>query len=223
MPFFVAGRNLAATRMRLPTENFRNPAAVARFFLVCAIGVGLDLWTKAFAFSHLALGDAPPDNPLPHHHVLIPGWLQFEITKNFGAVFGIGQGRKWLFLGVSVLAIGFLSYLFATSKRQRFYQFVLGMLLAGVLGNMYDRIVFGYVRDMIHGLPGVYWPEWIVRMLPDGWHPSLGGRLEVFPWIFNVADILLCVGVGLMIVYSLFTNPAKEQAATPAATPAPQT
>jgi signal peptidase II len=205
--------------MRLPTDNFRNPSAVARFFLVCAIGVALDLWTKAYAFSHLALGDAPPDNPLPRHSVFIPGWLQFEITKNFGAVFGIGQGRKWLFLGVSVLAIGFLSYLFATSKRQRFYQFVLGMLLAGVLGNMYDRIVFGYVRDMIHALPGWHWPgQWQAPVLR---YP--GDGRDVFPFIFNVADILLCVGVGLMIVYSLFTNPAKEKAASPAATPAPQT
>ena len=41
---------------------------------------------------------------------------------------------RWLFLIVSVLAILFLTYLFATSGRQRFYQFVLGMLLAGVLG-----------------------------------------------------------------------------------------
>jgi len=129
------------------------------------------------------------------------------------------EGRKWLFLGVSVLAIGFLSYLFATSKRQRFYQFVLGMLLAGVLGNMYDRIVFGYVRDMIHALPGWQWPgQWQVPVMK---YP--GDGRDVFPFIFNVADILLCVGVGLMIVYSLFTSPANEQAATPTATPAPQT
>ena len=57
-------------------------------------------------------------------------------TINRGAVFGLGQGQKWLFLGVSVVAIAFLSYLFATSNRQRFYQVILGMLLAGVRSRL---------------------------------------------------------------------------------------
>jgi lipoprotein signal peptidase len=84
------------------------------------------------------------------------------------------------------------------------------MLLAGVLGNMYDRIVFGYVRDMIHALPGWKWPgTWQVPLIG---YPSPGR--EVFPYIFNVADILLCVGVGLMIIYSMFTSPAKMKVTT---------
>jgi signal peptidase II len=74
--------------------------------------------------------------------------------------------------------------LFLNSRRQWFYQIVLGMLMAGVLGNLYDRLMFGYVRDMVYALP----------------------RWGVFPWIFNVADSLLCVGVGIMIVYSLFAS-----------------
>src|SRR5690606_19362857 len=95
----------------------------------------------------------------------------------------------WLFLAVSVLAIGFLGYLFAASRRgQWFYQILLGMLLAGVLGNMYDRIVYGYVRDMIHALP----------------------RWDVFPWIFNIADSLLCVGVALMLAYTVFVKDQSE-------------
>src|SRR5688572_1340367 len=123
------------------TDNFRSPAALARFLLTMLIGLSLDLWTKVLAEQHLR--DAPPVR-------FIPDWLHFTYTENRGAVFGIGQGQRAMFLAVSVLAIGFLTYLFATtSRRQRFYQFLLGMLLAGVLGNMYDRMVFGYVRDMI--------------------------------------------------------------------------
>jgi signal peptidase II len=187
--------------MPIPTENFRSPAAMSRFLLVCVIGLGLDLWTKHYAFEHLAMSNAPATDARPQRVEFIPGWVQFEITTNHGAVFGLGQGQRWLFLGVSVVAIAFLSYLFATSKRQRFYQFILGMLLAGVLGNMYDRVIFGHVRDMIHALPGWRWPgSWQIGGYP-------GGGREVFPFIFNVADILLCVGVGLMIVYSLFVNP----------------
>lgn len=204
--------------MKLPSENFRSAAALSRFLLVCIIGLGLDLWTKSYSFVHLAPASAPMTDPRPRVVAFIPGWVHFEITRNFGAVFGMGQGRKGLFLAVSVVAIVFLGYLFATSGRQRFYQFILGMLLAGVLGNMYDRIAYGYVRDMIHALPGWKWPgTWIVPVIN---YPGLGR--EVFPFIFNIADILLCVGVGLMIVYSLFASPEpeSEKKAQPEAAPA---
>jgi signal peptidase II len=193
--------------MPIPTDNFKSPAAVSRFFLVCLVGLGLDLWTKAYAFAHLADRSTSVTDTRPAVVKFIPGWIHFEITTNRGAVFGVGQGQKPLFLAVSVIAIVFLSYLFATSKRQRFYQVILGMLLAGVLGNMYDRIVFGYVRDMIHALPDWKWPgAWQVPLIG---YP--GGGREVFPFIFNVADILLCVGVGLMIVYSLFAGGEKGE------------
>ncbi len=136
--------------------------------------------------------EAPSDE-----YAFLPGWLHFHFTANQGAVFGIGQGQRTLFILVSIAAIAFLTYLFAASGRQRFYQVILGMLLAGVLGNMYDRIVFGYVRDMIYALPGWKWPLWFHNLLPM--LPS-----EVFPWIFNIADTLLCTGVFLMIVYGAF-------------------
>jgi lipoprotein signal peptidase len=81
------------------------------------------------------------------------------------------------------------------------------MLLAGVLGNMYDRTLLGYVRDMIHALPGIYWPDFIARYLPT----DLATQ-SVFPWVFNVADSLLCVGVFLMIVYSFLQRPVEPAA-----------
>lgn len=158
-------------------DTFRSPAALARFILTTVAGLSLDLWSKSMAVKHLR-GAAPVD--------FLTGWCQFEYTENHGAVFGIAQGQRSVFLIVSIAALVFLTYLFSASGRRAFYQIILGMLLAGVLGNMYDRVVFGYVRDMIHALP--MWPRF-------------------FPWIFNVADSLLCVGVGLMIVYSFFNSP----------------
>jgi lipoprotein signal peptidase len=151
-----------------------SPAAILRFVLTAAIGTGLDLWTKSVAFSSLSLHGDP--------YQFIPGWLEFEAVINHGAVFGFGQGARVLFIAVSVGAIVFLTYLFATSGKRWVYQILLGMLLAGVLGNLYDRVVFGYVRDMIHGLP--MWKNF-------------------FPYVFNVADSFLCTGVGLMVIYSL--------------------
>jgi signal peptidase II len=172
-------------------DNFRSPLAVICFVGTCLLGLAADLLTKVWAFRVLTLSITPlPDGHLEVQsrvYRLIPGWLHFETTVNQGAVFGLGQGQRWLFVGVSIIAIGFLSWLFASSeRRQHGYQVLLGMLLAGVLGNLYDRIVFGHVRDMIHALP--QWPK-------------------LFPYIFNVADTLLCTGVFLMIVYSYFHKP----------------
>ena len=192
---------------RLSSANFRSTPALLCFLLTAAVGLGLDLYTKKVAFAKLApwgvetredgrvVLKVPPGEEQPVHR-FVPRWLHFQFMANQGAVFGIGQGQRWLFITVSVAAIGFIFYLFATSGRQRFYQFILGLLLAGVLGNMYDRIALGYVRDMIYIFPS--------RVLM--------GR-EVFPWIFNVADSLLCVGVALIFVYSL-RAPKEERAGT---------
>ena len=148
-----------------------------RFYFVAAVGLGLDLWTKSLAFSNLSLYGGP--------YRFIPGWVEFEAVVNHGAVFGLGQGDRAVFVVVSIGAILFLNYLFATSGKRWGYQILLGMLMAGVMGNLYDRIAFGYVRDMIHALPR--WPKF-------------------FPWVFNVADSFLCVGVGLMVIYSMVSE-----------------
>jgi signal peptidase II len=187
------------------TDNFRSPLAVLLFFGTTVVGLGLDLWTKSLAVDLLKR-----ESGNHRIHPFIPGWLEFTYTENHGAVFGLGQGKRVLFIVVSLAAIAFLTYLFALSERKRFYEFLLGLLLAGVLGNMYDRIVHGYVRDMIHALPGIHWPEAIARYLPQSM--ATGG---VFPWIFNVADSLLCVGVFLMIVYSLASRPGERPGEKP--------
>jgi signal peptidase II len=198
-----------------------SPAALARFFLVAAIGLTADLWTKSRAVSELSgvpsaeiihgwLGDAQLTKDAHPDGVkvvdFVHGWLQFEFIENPGAVFGIAPGKRMMFLVVSVLAVVFLTYLFSASGGKWYYQIILGMLLAGVLGNMYDRASDAEkVRDMIHMLPGWHWPgsvRHVLKFLPD----------EVFPYIFNVADTLLCTGVGLMLVYSFFNTPDEKPA-----------
>jgi signal peptidase II len=163
----------------------RSPAALCRFFLTAAAGLTLDLWTKWLAFQSVHVITLPDGQVRAYAgdpYQVIPGWLQFEVTANQGAVFGLGQGLRVIFIIASLGAAAFLTYLFTQSGKKWGTQIVLGMLLAGVLGNLYDRARLGYVRDMIRALPR--WPHF-------------------FPWIFNVADSLLCVGVGLMILHSL--------------------
>jgi lipoprotein signal peptidase len=185
---------------RLAFRNLFSPAALACFFLTAVIGFGLDQWSKVAAVSKLAINipQDPGGQPTPigdRTQPFIPGLIEFVFTANRGAVFGMGQGQRALFVGVSFAAIVFIFYLFLGSGRQRIYQIILGMLMAGVLGNLYDRVNYGYVRDMIHALPK--WPH-------------------AFPWIFNVADSLLCTGVFLMIVYSLFQHPEDSPQTQPA-------
>jgi signal peptidase II len=191
-----------------------SPPALLRFFGLAVAGVTLDLWSKVVAFRELYITSWPgPDGRLQFQsveHEFLPGWLHFKITGNYGAVFGLGQGQRLVFLAFSLGAILFLVYLFRASGRQRFYQLVLGMLLAGVVGNMYDRMRFGYVRDMIYALPSQRWfGTWQVPLID---YP--GPERFVFPWIFNIADGLLCVGVGLMVIYSFVGQP-RAAAATP--------
>jgi signal peptidase II len=183
-------------------DTLFSPAAVARFVLVTVAGLSLDLWTKAVAVDKLAGGRV---------YVAIRGWLQFEYVSNPGAVFGIAPGQTKTFLVVSVLAIFFLTYLFSGSGRRPVYQIILGMLLAGVLGNLYDRIVFQHVRDMIHAIPGWKWPASIQSTL----HLQ---HADIFPYIFNVADSLLCVGVAMMLIYSFFNAPDEKPRPRVAAT-----
>lgn len=189
------------------TDNFRSPIALVLFFGIALACAAADLWTKSLAVARLE--DAPPFR-------FIPGWIHLTYTENHGAVFGIAQGARPVFLTVSIGAIVFLIFLFMTSGRARLYQAILGLLLAGVVGNMYDRIFLGYVRDMIHALPGWNWPQWLVDYFPRGWQPTHGQPMEVFPWIFNLADTYLCVGVAAMLLYSFVAECFRKRAAAAA-------
>jgi lipoprotein signal peptidase len=177
----------------------RSLSAWACLLVPLILGLSLDLLTKHAAFESLVTGRVMDANG--QEQVLsrvaqpIPGLLHFQAHVNRGAVFGIAQNQRPVFVVVSILALGLLAYLFARSGSQRFYQVLLGVLFGGVLGNLYDRVAFGYVRDMIYILP----------------------NLDVFPWIFNIADSLLCTGVGGMFAYTLIhgDEPLAKAAAAP--------
>ena len=199
--------------MSFPQKStFRSFTAWLCLLLPFVLGLALDLASKHLAFAPYPNGlvtDVETDEfgrpgvesiearPIPHI-------LHLHAHVNYGAVFGIGQGHRVVFVIVSALAIGLLGYLFSRSGHQRLYQFLLGLLFAGVLGNLYDRMVFGYVRDMIYAFPGIRWSS-LYHALPD---------FEVFPWIFNVADSMLCTGVAGMFVYTTFRREPMTQTLT---------
>jgi len=116
---------------------------------------------------------------------------------NHGALWGIGGSRKGsanlFFAGVSLLAAGAILYwgMRGGPSRERWLSAALGLILGGTVGNFYDRIVFGGVRDFLH----VYHRPWD------------------FDWpVFNFADCCLVVGAGLLLVQAVFAAPAKQPA-----------
>ncbi|MBX9626640.1 MAG: signal peptidase II [Gemmataceae bacterium] len=121
---------------------------------------------------------------------------------NHGALFGIGGGHKaaanWAFAGVSLAAAAAILVwgLRRGPARERWLSAALGLILGGTVGNLYDRVVFGGVRDFIH----FYWFEWPV---------------------FNVADCCLVVGAALLLVQAVFVPPPKPEPQPAAADPEP--
>jgi len=131
-----------------------------------AILLALDLILKSWAVSNL-MGQPGRD--------LIPGFLGLTFTRNTGAAFGLFANQdwgRWVLTGVKiVLMLSILWYYHRLPLESRNWALRVPMILilAGGLGNLYDRIVLGYVRDMLAFL------------------------FVDFP-IFNLADIFVVVG-----------------------------
>ena len=154
------------------------------FWPFMILGLLLDLWTKKAAFALLSKRQTPA---IP----IIEGVLHFVEEQNPGAAFGIAAGQRHLLISVSVIAMVLILGIFLYSANERrLIHVALGLFAAGVCGNLYDRLFNdGMVRDFIDI---VYWP---------GRHwPAL-----------NIADSLLCIGVGLMIVSVLLTDKSAQE------------
>lgn len=209
---------MTATGDPHPVRAWRSPAAWLLLLLTFGLGLTLDLWSKAWSFEHVAPEPvelspgqlvADPDYRLPWHpgiEVLSPDLLDFHLVLNRGAVFGIGQHRRGAFVALTILAVvaGLAVFAYWTDRRARLSHFAIGLVLAGGVGNLYDRIVFGAVRDFLHMLPRRHLPFEL------SWP---GGSTELFPWVFNVADMLLLAGMGLLMIQAFRADRAAARVA----------
>lgn len=189
---------------RTPRRAGHHPRAWTVILITALVLLAADLASKTLAFQHVAgeavplgrdasgrLPAVPAHEPVP----LVPGILSLHLTANEGAVFGLGQGGRWIFICLSVAAIGVIGLVFWRSRPGAvLLHLALGAVLAGALGNLYDRVRFAAVRDMLWLFPGV--------KLPFGWRWP-GGSDDLYPWIFNIADVALLIGVGLLALIML--------------------
>ena len=111
---------------------------------------------------------------------LIDGVFSFVYVENTGASFGMMKGQRWLFVAITVVALMVMLFWLAKNKKaHRLARIAMLLIAGGAFGNMFDRIVYGYVRDFLYF------------------------ELINFP-VFNVADCALTVGVTLLVIYVLF-------------------
>lgn len=120
---------------------------------------------------------------------IIDGVLAIVPTKNYGAGFSVLTGQTWLLIAITfVFLIGFIVFDVLFKYKSKLFGIATGLIVSGAIGNLIDRLAYGYVRDFIY--------------------------LEFidFP-VFNIADIALTVGVILFAVYILFyLEKSKKQA-----------
>jgi signal peptidase II len=173
--------------------------------VVAAGALAVDLGSKAVAFRTIA--GAPVEvrrervlaawehgqslsTLIPYHKpiTVIPHVLDLSLVLNPGAVFGMGAGRRWFFVAFTGGALALAFWMFAswTRSREHVAHAAIALLIAGGLGNLYDRIVYACVRDFLHPLPGVMMP---------------GTQRELWPYVSNVADLWLLVGIAVLMVY----------------------
>ncbi|MGI5861698.1 MAG: signal peptidase II [Myxococcales bacterium] len=146
-------------------------ATIAKAFFLIALGVGIDQWTKVWAQARL------PGSPLE----VIPKALSFVYAENRNMAFGLGgflpPSAKLAILLALTGALTLLLLVLMVRSPDFASRLGYGVTAAGALGNIVDRVRLGYVVDFIYWHGGFTWPN------------------------FNVADILVCTGVGILLVF----------------------
>lgn len=146
----------------------------------------IDQTTKAWAVKNL--------RPLlPEYREVIPNFLNFAYAQNTGAAFSIfdshGDAGRWGLSAVALVAsILVLYYFWRTPRSDDRMLGALALLLAGIVGNVTDRIRLGFVVDFIDVQFG-------------NWH---------YP-TFNVADMAIVIGAGLLIIDMFFSKNTEDR------------
>ena len=195
----------AGTSAAIP-ETILGPRPSTTFLAVVSIvSLASDIVTKLWAEKKL--------EGYPGYVNVSDNHLMFVLAKNKGGAWGLLQGqsenvRRPFFLLVSVAAIAFIVTLYRRLQpNQHALKWGLPLVLGGALGNVFDRIRYGFVIDFID-----YRADWIKRLneLIQKKYPA---HIVTDHWpTFNVADIAICVGVALMAIDMLTSRRGPKKA-----------
>ena len=134
----------------------------------------VDQFTKVLILGYYQLGDSTP----------VTGFFNVVRVHNTGAAFSFlanaGGWQRWLFTGIGVVAALLILWMLKSHPGQKLFAFAMASILGGAIGNVLDRIFYGYVVDFLD----FHW---------KGWH---------FP-AFNVADSAITLGAICLILDEL--------------------
>jgi signal peptidase II len=203
MATFVAGMKPGTRIAAMPQMSSNREYTMRRvplsrpaiFLLIAALGCLVDLTTKWWIFDRLGM-------PGGQTWWYWEPYIGVQTSTNEGALFGMGQGKVWLFAAASGVAIVAISWwlFFMGAAQDWLLTIALGVIMGGVLGNLHDRLGLwrppGAPDLRIHAVR-----DWILFQWPPFVWPN-----------FNIADSLLVCGGGLLVWHALTqTGGAKEQ------------
>ncbi len=161
---------------------------VRQFLIACAAGLAADQVTKLLAFTLVEMAPGAPKGP-----AIIPGFLYITLRMNTGISWGfLGNVPPELLIAANLLIVGLLVYFYVISdhsERKRWSDLAVAGIVSGAVGNIIDRIHAGAVLDFID------------VVIPVVRHD--------YP-VFNVADILIVVGVGIYIWRAIAMGDGKK-------------
>lgn len=148
--------------------------------VVGTLGYSGSLYDLSALRTFLSQSAVEAQNAIPKNGTFIV----LSFTPNDAALWGIGNGNPWalrLLLALTAIFVGLLLFFTIRTRKKlpKLSRVIVGLLIGGSIGNLYDRIAFGYVRDMICT------------------------KFINFP-IFNVADSAICVAIALLVFEALF-------------------
>jgi signal peptidase II len=167
------------------------------FWCLALGGAAFDLWTKAVIFRKVG---PPGSDSVP----VVPNILELRTSYNTGALWGMGGNlpqSSLIFAMLSILAcVMIVWWLFWQKAARDFWLTVaLGLIMAGAMGNCYDRLVFHHVRDFVY-----------FHIDPLNFHCA----------IFNFADNMLVAGAVILVLLALRAEPQTEEASSAETVPA---
>ena len=148
--------------------------------VVGTLGYAGSLYDLSALKAFLSQGTVAQQNAIPQNGKFIV----LSFTANDAALWGLGSGNPWasrLLLALTSVFLFLLLFFTIRSgkKLPKLSRVIAGLLIGGSIGNLYDRIAFGYVRDMICT------------------------KFMDFP-IFNIADSAICIAIALLVFEAFF-------------------
>ena len=154
---------------------------LSRWLGLSALIIVLDQLSKAWVSGHFVHGESLP----------VLGVFNLVLAHNTGAAFSMlndaGGWQRWMFSAIAVVASVWIVWLLRKHQQQKLFCLTLALILGGALGNLIDRIAYGYVVDFLD----FHW---------DSHH---------FP-AFNVADSAITCGAALMLWDSFMHKPREN-------------